>query len=103
MGSSCAHLRDDYEPGVNRNVPKSLLQRHFHIGRRAVREPQCQQPQDVLQVGPPRRLTCSTKCSSPSTPQPVTPVKCNKHPKTSSKKSISILLPAESDHHSGDT
>ena len=53
MGSSCAHLRDDYEPGVDGNVPESLLQRHFHIGRRAVREPQCQQPQDVLQVGPP--------------------------------------------------
>jgi hypothetical protein len=43
-------LRDDHQPSVDADKTKALLQRCLHIGGTAPREPQREQPQDVLQV-----------------------------------------------------
>ena len=53
---SLAHLGDDYEPGVDGDMAEALLQGTLHVRGGAVGEPQGQQAQDVLQVGPLRRL-----------------------------------------------
>jgi hypothetical protein len=37
------------QPRVDGDVPEALHQRRLHLGRRAVVEPQREQPQDVLQ------------------------------------------------------
>ena len=58
-GVQGTRLGDDYEPGVDGDVAKALLQGALHVGRGAVGEPQGQQAQDVLQVGPLRRLACT--------------------------------------------
>ena len=58
-GKSLAHLGDDYKPGVDGDVAEALLQGALHVGRGAVREPQRQQAQDVLQVGALRSLACT--------------------------------------------
>mmetsp|Transcript_40692 Transcript_40692/g.104165 ORF Transcript_40692/g.104165 Transcript_40692/m.104165 type:complete len:708 (-) Transcript_40692:575-2698(-) len=42
-------LRDDDQPGVDRDVAKALLQRALHVEVVPVVEPQCEQTQDVLQ------------------------------------------------------
>ena len=41
-------LRDHHQPRVDAHVLEPLLQRALHLRRRAVVEPQRQQPQDVL-------------------------------------------------------
>ena len=55
---SPAHLGNDDEPGVDGDVAEAFLQGALHVGGGAVREPERQQAQDVLQVGPLRRLAC---------------------------------------------
>ena len=43
-------LWDDFEPGVDRDHAKALLQGSLHVRQRAVGEPKREQAQDVLQI-----------------------------------------------------